>query len=164
MMRHLDNPETLSTLSEYLFGDVQPNAIDVRMDRVYSISDHAFILDEDKKVHREITELTTDVNGYYVLDIGVYSVTMAGRISIDENEAGWIITRSTLNRNGCHLTTGLYDSGYEGPMVATLHVTCGPAKIKKNARVGQFLIFDAESVGKYDGDYAKNKVHSKRYE
>ena len=39
---------------------------------------------------------------------------MENIVSIEEGYAGFVITRSTLNRNGVFITSGLYDSGYHG--------------------------------------------------
>jgi deoxycytidine triphosphate deaminase len=88
---------------------------------------------------------------------------MENIISVGQGEAGWVITRSTLNRNGLFLTSGLYDSGYHGAMAGLLHVTIGQARIKKGTRIGQYLSFEAESLSMYDGDYGINKEHDKKY-
>jgi deoxycytidine triphosphate deaminase len=88
---------------------------------------------------------------------------MKNIISVGQGEAGWVITRSTLNRNGLFLTSGLYDSGYHGAMAGMLHVTIGQARIKKGTRIGQYLSFEAESLSMYDGDYGINKEHDKKY-
>jgi deoxycytidine triphosphate deaminase len=84
-------------------------------------------------------------------------------IRVGEGEAGWVITRSTFNRNGLFLTSGLYDSGYHGAMAGVLHVMVGPARIKKGTRIGQYLSFEAESLAMYDGDYGIGKEHDKKY-
>ena len=89
---------------------------------------------------------------------------MENIINLSEGEAGWVITRSTLNRNGVFLTSGLYDSGYRGMMAGAMHITCGPLKIKKGTRVGQFLLFKSETLKLYDGDYGLGKDHDKKYE
>ena len=107
--------------------------------------------------------METDDQEYYNLQPGHYEVIMANEIVVGDNEAGWVITRSTLNRNGVFLTSGLYDSGYDGVMAAVLHVTCGDARIKKGTRIGQYLSFDAEMLSKYDGDYGNNKQHDEKY-
>ena len=88
---------------------------------------------------------------------------MENIISVGAGEAGWVITRSTLNRNGCFITSGLYDSGYHGVMAGAMHVTSGPLMIKKGTRVGQFLLFKSETVKMYDGDYGIGKEHDKKY-
>jgi len=89
---------------------------------------------------------------------------MDNEIEVGMGEAGFVITRSTLNRNGVYLTTGLYDTGYNGIMAGVMHVTCGRMKIKPGTRIGQYLNFDAEALHKYDGDYGKGKAHDKKYE
>jgi len=88
---------------------------------------------------------------------------MENIIHVGEGEAGWVITRSTLNRNGCFLTSGLYDSMYHGVMAAVLHVGIGIAKIKQGTRIGQYISFQAEMLHGYDGDYGIGKQHDKKY-
>jgi deoxycytidine triphosphate deaminase len=88
---------------------------------------------------------------------------MENVIEVGEGEAGWVITRSTLNRNGVFLTSGLYDSGYHGVMAGVMHVTCGTMKIKPGTRIGQYLSFDSESLSKYDGSYGIGKEHDAKY-
>tara|TARA_R100000081_G_scaffold91174_1_gene68270 strand:- start:324 stop:599 length:276 start_codon:yes stop_codon:yes gene_type:complete len=88
---------------------------------------------------------------------------MQGIVTLADDEAGWVITRSSLNRNGCFITSGLYDSGYSGVMAGVLHVNNGPIRVKRGTRVGQFLLFKAEALNQYDGDYGSGKQHDKKY-
>ena len=143
--------------------DVQPNAVDLRLGKVFKIKNETFALSEDYKVHRGSEELFPNEDGFWTLEPGTYEVVMENIIEIGEGEAGWVITRSTLNRNGVFLTSGLYDSGYHGVMAGAMHVTTGPLTIRKNTRIGQFLLFKAESLHKYDGSYGLNKEHDKKY-
>lgn len=143
--------------------DVQPNAVDLRLGKVFKIKNETFALSEDYKVHRGSEELLPNEDGFWTLEPGTYEVVMENIIEIGEGEAGWVITRSTLNRNGVFLTSGLYDSGYHGVMAGAMHVTTGPLVIRKNTRIGQFLLFKAESLHKYDGSYGLNKEHDKKY-
>lgn len=143
--------------------DVQPNAVDLRLGKVFKIKNETFALSEDYKVHRGSEELLPSEDGFWTLEPGTYEVVMENIIEIGEGEAGWVITRSTLNRNGVFLTSGLYDSGYHGVMAGAMHVTTGPLTIRKNTRIGQFLLFKAESLHKYDGSYGLNKEHDKKY-
>jgi deoxycytidine triphosphate deaminase len=131
---------------------------------VFFIRPAAFVIDEEQKKHRGSVELTVDPDGYYTLKEGHYEVVMENVIKVGEGEAGWVITRSTLNRNGVFLTSGLYDSGYHGVMAGVMHVTCGPMKIKPGTRIGQYLSFDSEALSKYDGSYGIGKEHDKKYE
>lgn len=162
-MKHILGDNSRSILSNVQEGDSQPNAVDLRLGRVYKINNEVFEVSNDHKKHRGSEELFPDGEGYYNLGIGSYEVVMENIIHVGEAEAGWVITRSTLNRNGCYITSGLYDSGYHGVMAGVLHVTTGPARIKQGTRIGQYLSFDAVMLSKYDGDYGLNKDHDKKY-
>lgn len=146
-----------STLTNVQPQDVQPNAVDLRLNKVFSINNSLFTLTNEQKTHRGCVELLPDSEGFFVLHVGVYEVEMENHVSVGDNEAGWVITRSTLNRNGLFLTSGLYDSKYRGPMASVLHVNCGPAKIKQGTRIGQYVCFDAEMLHGYAGDYGFNE-------
>lgn len=152
-----------STLTGIQKGDAQPNAVDLRIAKVLHIDSKLFLIDETQKIHRGSVEMHVDVDDYWVLLPGHYEVVMENEINVASGEAGWVITRSTLNRNGVYLTSGLYDSGYHGAMAAVMHVTIGPMKIKKGTRVGQYLNFQAETISLYDGDYGKGKAHDEKY-
>ena len=90
-------------------------------------------------------------------------IIMQNEIEVADDEAGFVITRSTLNRNGVFLTSGLYDTGYKGVMAGVMHVNCGKMRIKPGTRVGQYLNWKAESISSYDGDYGVGKDHDKKY-
>ena len=153
-----------SSLTAVQEGDSQPNAVDLRVGKIFFILRNSFEISNEHKSHRGSVELMTDEEGYYNLVPGHYEVIMENIITVGEGEAGWVITRSTLNRNGCFITSGLYDSGYNGAMAGVLHVTIGPARIKKGTRIGQYLSFESESLHMYDGDYGLGKSHDKKYE
>lgn len=163
-MKHILGPDSRSKLTNVQQGDSQPNAVDLRLGKVFKIRENVFSIDENTKQHRGTIELETDGLDYYHLDEGHYEVTMENLVSVGANEAGWVITRSTLNRNGVFLTSGLYDSGYEGVMAAVMHVTCGPMRIQKGTRIGQYLSFESEQLGSgYQGSYGLNSQHDKKY-
>lgn len=153
MLLHPESEFTGTKISEIQSGDVQPNAVDIRLDHVEKIEASDFILDEDDKTHRITSEMRVQADGFYVLPPGSYKVRMKNVVSVTQNEAGVVISRSTLIRNGVYLCSGLYDTGYTGSMVALLVVTAGTAKIKKGARIGQYLILESESNGDYVGSY-----------
>jgi deoxycytidine triphosphate deaminase len=162
-MKHILGTYSRSTLTNVQEGDSQPNAVDLRLGRVYKINNEVFEVSNDHKKHRGSEEMFPDGDGYFNLNPGSYEVVMENVINVGEDEAGWVITRSTLNRNGCYITSGLYDSGYHGVMAGVLHVTTGPARIKQGTRIGQYLSFNSESLSSYDGDYGINKQHDKKY-
>lgn len=163
-MKHIMGSDSRSTLTNVQPDDVQPNAVDLRLGKVFKLAQSTFKIDEQQKVHRGSYELQPDAQGYYNLPEGHYEVIMDNKIVVGEGEAGWVITRSTLNRNGVFLTSGLYDTGYDGVMAGMMHVMVGPMRIARGTRIGQYLSFNAESLHKYDGDYGANKAHDQKYE
>jgi len=143
-------------------GDSQPNAVDLRVGKIFRLEDKEFEISDYTKKHRGCWEVEPH-DGYFYLEPGTYEIIMENIVTIPEGYAGWVITRSTLNRNGLFITSGLYDSGYHGVMAGALHVEGGPAKIQKGTRVAQFLMFEAETLSLYDGDYGLGKEHDKKY-
>lgn len=162
-MKHILGPSSRSTLTNVQDGDSQANAIDLRLDKVFRILPNLFEITNDYKKHRGSEEILPDAEDFFALSPGSYEIVMENIIHVGEGEAGWVITRSTLNRNGCFITSGLYDSGYHGVMAGVLHITVGDARIKKGTRVGQYLSFNAEALSLYDGDYGISKEHDKKY-
>ena len=162
-MINIGGPSTTSILDAIQKGDVQPNAVDLRLGKVFKIHNNVFTIDEEQKIHRgsELFEPWSD--GYYYLTPGSYEVIMQNEVTVGPDEAGFVITRSTLNRNGVFLTSGLYDSGYFGVMAGVMHVNCGLMRIKPGTRIGQYLNFKAEALSSYDGDYGKSKKHDDKY-
>lgn len=162
-MKHIMGPKSTSELTNVEAGDVQPNAVDLRIEKVFFVRPNAFVISEDTKQHRGSVELTPDANGWWTLEEGHYEVVMQNIIKVGKGEAGWVITRSTLNRNGVFLTSGLYDTGYHGVMAGMMHVTCGPMKIQRGTRIGQYLSFNAEALHDYNGSYGIGKEHDAKY-
>lgn len=162
-MKHIMGSNSRSTLTNVKKEDIQPNAIDLRLGKVFKILPNIFEISNDHKKHRGSEELIPDSEGYFTLHPGHYEVVMENIIHVGSGEAGWVITRSTLNRNGCFITSGLYDSMYHGAMAGVLHVTVDTARIKQGTRIGQYLSFDAEMLHGYDGDYGIGKAHDTRY-
>lgn len=162
-MKHIASDKSLSNLTAVQPQDIQPNAVDLRLGKVFKIKPNVFSIDEEKKQHRGSTEMKLEADGYYFLQPGSYEVIMENEIEVAEGEAGWVITRSTLNRNGVFITSGLYDSGYHGVMAGVMHVNIGPMRIKPGTRIGQYLNFKSETLRMYAGDYGKGKEHDKKY-
>jgi deoxycytidine triphosphate deaminase len=153
-MIHIASNLTNSTASSLQQADIQPNAIDLRLKKVFRIDGNdVFSIDEEHKKHRGTVEVQPSEDGFIYLEPGHYEVVMENEVIIGEGEAGWVITRSTLNRNGVFITSGLYDSAFRGPVAGVMHVNVGPMKVKPGTRVAQFLLFKAEMLHHYNGDY-----------
>jgi deoxycytidine triphosphate deaminase len=166
MMLHIMSSDTGSTLTEVEEQDIQPNAVDLKVAKIFKVLENEFKISNDEKNHRGSVEVKTyekEDGEWWFLYPGTYEIIMENIISVGDDEAGWVITRSTLNRNGVFITSGLYDSGYHGVMAGALHITTGPMWIKKGTRVGQFLLFKSQALKKYDGDYGIGKAHDQKY-
>lgn len=75
-------------------------------------------------------------------------------VEVPEGVAALLIVRSTFNRAGVFVTSGLYDSGYKGNIGAALHNNGNTAAfVGKGTRVGQIIFVQSESVGAYAGGY-----------
>lgn len=163
-MRHILSPQLPDQLlSNVQEGDSQPNAVDLRVQDVFQLNETEFRLEGDSKSHRGSEKLNVDEHGNWNLTPGIYEIVMENIVRIPEGYAGWVITRSTLNRNGLFITSGLYDSGYHGVMAGLLHVKGGPAVLQRGSRVGQFLLFESETLSMYDGSYGIGKEHDDKY-
>ena len=164
-MKNIASETTKSFLSILEKSQVQPNAVDLKIERLFSInSEDTFKISEDEKVHRGITEIFPDECGNFIIaPLTTYQFIAEGEVNVGSEESGFVITRSTLNRNGLFITSGLFDSGYCGSMTLTLHNNSGLAIIAKGTRVGQLLIWDSESLFDYDGDYGTGKKMEKMY-
>lgn len=167
-MKHVYTLNSKTKLTDVVEVDVQPNAVDLRVEKIFQTNPSTFVLSEDKKTHRGSKELPTrrfqDEDDWWCLQPGYYEVHFKNKIKVAKGEAGFVITRSTLVRNGVYIISGLYDSGYEGGMVAGLHVTTSPFYVKKWTRLGQYLSFDAEMIKMYDGAYGTRNVIRKNQE
>ena len=152
-----------SVLSLVDENSVQSNAVDVRLDRVWKL-DGEFVIDENTKVHRNRTEVFPIDGNTFHLPPGYYEISFENLISVAEDEAGFAISRSTLTRNGVFILSALYDSGYglnnPAPMSAGLFITTGNMIVDRGTRIAQFLLFKAESLKNYSGDYGNGGVDS----
>lgn len=74
-------------------------------------------------------------------------------VNLPEGIAAQLIIRSTFNRNGIFLTSGLYDSGFKGHIGFAIHNNSGEAKIGFGTRIGQIIFVSSDSVGSYAGGW-----------
>ena len=66
-MKNIGGNNTTSNLSNIQEGDVQPNAVDLRLGKVLKVTDNVFTIDEEQKVHRGAAEYEPWEDGYYYL-------------------------------------------------------------------------------------------------
>lgn len=143
-IKGIENPEK----------QIQPNALDFTIDNLFKIDeDKPFIISEESKTMRG-GDKVDPVEGYWELDgHSVYDGLSNIYVDLPEGVACKLIIRSTFNRNGVFLTSGLYDSGYKGSIGFAIHNRSGKAFIAPGTRVGQIEFYASDKNGKYEGGW-----------
>ena len=138
---------------------IQPNAIDFTLDRLFAINNNTFHISEDAKQMRggfEIQPAGRPGNEqYWSLEANsVYDGMSGMHVKLPSGIAAMLIIRSTFNRNGIFLTSGLYDSGFEGHLGFAIHNRSGPAIIVPGTRIGQVIFVESENALMYAGGWS----------
>ncbi len=136
---------------------IQPNAIDITLDRAFKLSNvESFTFSETTKVMRTPIEVPT-VNNYLTIDVGSTDILSDFFVNIPAGVAAFLIVRSTLNRNGLFVTSGLYDSGFNNLIGFAIQNNGHPAYIAPHTRVAQIVFVKSEDSGVlYTGGYNNN--------
>ena len=130
---------------------VQPNGVDLTLDRVFEQVGVGRISREGKTIgEREAVEPSTE--GVVALDPGGYILRYGETVHIPEGHIGFILPRSSLMRNSGMLNTAVWDAGYEGRGEGLLQVH-HPIEIEVGARVAQIVLAAADHEGTYEGSY-----------
>lgn len=139
---------------------IQPNALDFDIDRVFAFKSEAnpFMLSEHDKLMRPTVEIspTSDDAGqwWYLPANSVTDFSSSFYVTIPEGVAAMLIVRSTLNRNGLFITSGLYDATFKGMIAGCIHNRGPEATIAKGTRIGQIIFIKSEFSGvAYSGNY-----------
>jgi deoxycytidine triphosphate deaminase len=152
----------------------QPNAVDIRVSELRTIEalDHTdsvydeqcFTISDSSTEHKQKSmPLMPDADGYWHLLRGIYEVTSPHFVTVPEGYAGYLITRSSFNRNGIFILSGLYDAGFTGYVQGTLYNLAGRIKMQYLTRVCQFVLLKAETAHLYKGQYSHDKNPSDSY-
>lgn len=139
---------------------IQPNALDFDVASVALLDDRsdAFLSETNKKMRRQVPQTTIEHEEYgtvwRLLNGQVYDFSSNFHVKLPAGVAAKLIIRSTLNRSGIFLTSGLYDSGFNGHVAGALRVSGGDFYLAPNTRIGQIEFVRSEDSGKlYAGGY-----------
>lgn len=166
MFKHITSTSNKSVIQDVPFPIdkwTQPNAADLYLDRVWTLSRDRMILSEEVKSAPNKTEVNRNDDDWFLLPAGFYELQFYGSVQISSNEVGWVIPRSTLIRNGMIMQSGLFDSGYEGPIGCGMLVSTSSFKVKRGTRLAQFVLAQAEAIHLYDGQYSAGKQAAQQY-
>jgi len=131
------------------FYEVQQNGIDLTLESISLIT--GGVLKKDSRKIDEYIEVECE-KGIYKLMPGAYSIEFNQKIKVPENMCAQIVQRSTLNRMGAFILSGVYDSGFSNKIGAVLRVDV-PIEVEKGVRIAQIMFFEAESASLYQGIY-----------
>jgi deoxycytidine triphosphate deaminase len=145
---------------DFGYDNVQPNAIDFTLNKLFTINQsQAFRIDSDEKRMRGGSEVKATFDPrfnkeYWTLHAGnCYDGMSDFYVDIPEGVAAMLIVRSTFNRNGIFITSGLYDSGYKGHCGFAIHNNSGIAHIEPNTRIGQIIFVESGTAKLYNGSW-----------
>lgn len=139
---------------------VQPNALDFDCARLFhpEPASPAYLSESTKLIRkyfelRPISKINDDEPAWDMTNGVAYDFSSNFHVTLPEGIAAHLIIRSTLNRSGIFLTSGLYDSGFSGQVAGMLRVTNGSFKLAPNTRIGQIMFLKSEAGGLYAGGY-----------
>lgn len=143
---------------------LQPNALDFDCARIFHLDkdDNAFLSETSKKL-RGSHEMPVIMDGegenaqefWHLTNGECYDFTSNFHVRLPQGVAAMLIIRSTLNRCGVFLTSGLYDAGFEGDVCGMLRVAGGDFMLAPNTRIGQIKFIRSEDSGiLYSGSYS----------
>ena len=132
---------------------LQPNSIDLTLKSIQLIIGGELMKDSSKIIKEELKCKDGVFNLY---ERQAYDVTFNEFVSIPDDVAAFVTHRSTLNRIGGQITSGIYDSGFNNYVGGVLR-TSRKIKIEKNARIATIFFVQAQSSHIYDGQYQGQK-------
>jgi len=140
--------------------NIQPNAIDFTLDKLFTLNNSKpFRISEEGKEMKGGNEVFASPDvitniAYWRLDgHTTYDGMSDFYVDIPEGVAAMLIVRSTFNRNGIFITSGLYDSGYKGHCGFAIHNNSGYAYISPKTRIGQIIFVESDSASMYNGSW-----------
>ena len=142
---------------------VSPNAIDFTLDHLFTIGLSPFIISETTKQMREgghpVTPQTLSSEEFWRLPKhSVYDGMSDFYVDVPEGVACTLVVRSTFNRNGIFITSGIYDQGYKGHIGFTIHNRSGESFVAPGTRIAQIIFHKSDDTGiMYDGGYNHTK-------
>lgn len=133
---------------------VQPNAIDFTLDKVFWQDQRPARVSEVGKTMRDLIEMPVSDAGFWTLaEQRVFDGTSDVYVDVPEGVAAILYTRSTFARNGVFIMSGLYDTGYKGNIGFTIYTPGGAIDIAPGTRIGQIAFIAAQNAGAYAGGY-----------
>lgn len=136
---------------------VQPNGVDLRLDRVWQVVGRIH-LERDKKISvgdAQVNEILPK-SGFFDLDdisTGNYLLDFRENISVPDGYCAIIVPRSSMLRTGIFVTSALWDTGFQGRVGASARVR-NPLRVQWGSAMAQVMFHKSEFSGhRYSGGY-----------
>jgi dUTP pyrophosphatase len=144
---------------------IQPNGVDLTIQEMYRTSGQAHFFEDDyEKPNRTPIQPVDSIHeeGVEVYSIvpGVYPVVYGEKVEIPDGYVGRVYPRSRLMRCGLHLTSALWDQGYEGIGEGLLKVPTSVERvtIPTDMAIAQMSFIEAESADDYEGSHQEERL------
>ncbi len=164
MLLSKDTIKSNKLISNYINYDVQMQqaGFDLTVEKIYEWESIGSVdFDNVDRILPKISEIKVSKD-WYILKQGSYMVEFKEKLNIPYNIAGYIVSRTSLNRCGAVIIAGLIDPGYQGYITTILEVlNKNGIRIKKRARIAQSVYFNTDSKDKnntYKGFYRKKSI------
>lgn len=138
---------------------IQPNGVDLTVGEIHRTSGTAEFSEAGySKPDRLRIESRPD--GYYQLYSGQYPIVYGEKIEIPDGYVARVYPRSRLMRSGLHLTSALWDQGYEGIGEGLLRVpySIDRVQIAEDLPIAQMTFISADDAESYDGTHQKERL------
>lgn len=148
---------------------IQQNGIDIRVNIIKQVANGGIVgvdfktkpiyqdiqINQDVRTDHEIVPLLDSYNLYatlvYVFDAMEYIKVPSDIVVLP------LIQRSTFNRRGTIIESGVWDSGFEGTIGGSIR-PMADITIQKGIRICQVLFAKAEAFRVYDGEHQHQRV------
>ncbi len=137
---------------------VQPNGIDVRVERIYRLTSPGLLGSADhvrEPAARE--EYQPDADGWWDLHRGAYVIGYAEKVNLPNDLMALARPRSSLLRSGVAVHAAVWDAGYQGRGEGLLSVLNPKGyRLQRGARVAQLVFF---RLGSATADGYRGRYH-----
>jgi deoxycytidine triphosphate deaminase len=146
------NPQLMLDSNVVSGGKVQQAGIDLTLAKVELIASEGLLTKAKSTLPDYIP--VRPVDDFFELKSGcAYSITFNEGVKLPDNVSALVIHRSSLNRMGVDIISGLYDPGFETARCGAILRVMNTVRIQKDARVAQIVCFETESASSYDGQF-----------
>ena len=143
-------------------SQLQPNGIDLRLDRVQRLTSPALLGSADAVREPSAREdLDPDGDGWWDLHQGAYVIGYREKVNLPPDLTALLRPRSSLLRSGVAIHGAVWDAGYSGRGEGLLAVMNPRGyRIQRGARVAQLVFFRLSRptgegyAGRYQGENA----------